>query len=336
MKKDEREWKGKVLTIGFLYLEMEVVCVEFGCHFEVEIEYEFTLSSLEVLQGFSFFLQMGFTLILATFDGLDVGLLEDVIGEDDCDDDDCDEEMSLDYRGVPRKVNLVNARNLTVRGRRNQGNQARGRAFMLGADDAPQDPNIVTEIEGHGFNIDLIPFGHGSLDIIIGMDWLSNYKAEIICHEKVVRIPLPDGNVLTVLGEKPEEKARFLMGVKKQEEIVVVRDFPEVFPDDLSRLPPIREIKFRIELIPGSTPVAKSPYCLAPSKMEELSGQLKELQDKGDEPVIDEATNAKVPFCSTLGLDKIIMDLRDRHLACSANEIHGDGNGEGITMDFVD
>ncbi|GJY39177.1 hypothetical protein Tco_0425541 [Tanacetum coccineum] len=56
---------------------------------------EFTLSSLEVLQGFSFFLQMGFTLILATFDGLDVGLLEDVIGEDDCDDDDYDEEMSL-------------------------------------------------------------------------------------------------------------------------------------------------------------------------------------------------------------------------------------------------
>ncbi|GJX60045.1 reverse transcriptase domain-containing protein [Tanacetum coccineum] len=72
MKKDEREWKGKVLTID-----------------------KFTLSSLEVLQGFSFFLQIGFTLILATFDGLDVGLLEDVIGEDDCDDDDCDEEMSL-------------------------------------------------------------------------------------------------------------------------------------------------------------------------------------------------------------------------------------------------
>ncbi|GJX38054.1 hypothetical protein Tco_0251357 [Tanacetum coccineum] len=68
---------------------------------------------------------------------------------------------------------------------------------------------------------------------------------------------------------------------KKQEEIVVVRDFPEVFPDDLSGLPPIREIEFRIELIPGATPVAKSPYRLAPSEMEELSGQLKELQDKG-------------------------------------------------------
>ncbi|GJW72415.1 putative reverse transcriptase domain-containing protein [Tanacetum coccineum] len=69
------------------------------------------------------------------------------------------------------------------------------------------------EIEGHVFDIDLIPFGHGSFDVIIGMDWLSNYKAEIVCHEKVVRIPLPDGKVLRVVGERPDEKARFLMGV---------------------------------------------------------------------------------------------------------------------------
>ncbi|GJS18386.1 putative reverse transcriptase domain-containing protein [Tanacetum coccineum] len=141
------------------------------------------------------------------------------------------------------------------------------------------------EIEGHVFDIDLIPFRHGSFYIIIGMDWLSNYKAKIICHEKVVRIPLPDGKVLGVVGERPEEKARLLMSSKasdkKQEEIVVVRDFPEVFLDDLSGLPPIREIEFRIELIPGATPVAKSPYRLAPFEMKELYGQLKELQDKG-------------------------------------------------------
>ncbi|GKA14493.1 putative nucleotidyltransferase, ribonuclease H [Tanacetum coccineum] len=141
------------------------------------------------------------------------------------------------------------------------------------------------EIEGHVCNIDLIPFGHGSFDVIIGMDWLSNYKAEIICHEKVVRIPLPNGKVLRVLGERPDAKARLLMSAKasdkKQEEIVVVRDFPEVFPDDLSGLPPLREIEFHIELIPGAVPIAKSPYRLAPSKLEELSGQLKELQDKG-------------------------------------------------------
>ncbi|GJZ45071.1 putative reverse transcriptase domain-containing protein [Tanacetum coccineum] len=109
---------------------------------------------------------------------------------------------------------------------------------------------------------------------LLGMDWLSNYKAEIICHKKVVRIPLPDGKVLRVVGERPDEKARLLMSAKannkKQEEIVVVRDFLEVFPDDLSRLPPIREIKFRIELTPRATPASKSPYCLAPSELEEL------------------------------------------------------------------
>nr|GFA70592.1 putative reverse transcriptase domain-containing protein [Tanacetum cinerariifolium] len=59
------------------------------------------------------------------------------------------------------------------------------------------------------------------------------------------------------------------------------RDFPEVFSDDLSGLPLIQEIKFRIELIPEVVPVAKSPYRLAPFELEELSGQLKELQDKG-------------------------------------------------------
>nr|GEV21005.1 hypothetical protein [Tanacetum cinerariifolium] len=125
-----------------------------------------------------------------------------------------------------------------------------------------------------------------SFDVIIDMDWLSDHKDEIICHEKVVRIPLLDGRVLRVLGEKPKEKMRQLMSVKakkkKQEEIVVVRDFSEVFPDDLSGLLPVLEIEFRIKLIPKAMSVAKSPYRLAPSELEELSGQLKELQDKDD------------------------------------------------------
>ncbi|GJX47301.1 putative reverse transcriptase domain-containing protein [Tanacetum coccineum] len=141
-------------------------------------------------------------------------------------------------------------------GRGNQGNQARGRVFMLGAEEARQDPNIMTgfkyeieiaigqlveidkvikgcklEIEGHVFDIDLIPFRHRSFDVIIGMNWLSNHKAKIICHYKVVRIPLLDGKVLRVLGERPEEEARLLMSAraidKKQEEIVVVKNFPE-------------------------------------------------------------------------------------------------------------
>ncbi|GKB94747.1 hypothetical protein Tco_0980884 [Tanacetum coccineum] len=225
-------------------------------------------------------------------------------------------------KGVPRNVNPVNARNSTVRacyecgstdqvisacprlnrkqgpeenhpnqvdannrgqGRGNQGNQARGRTFMLGAEEARQDPNIMTGIEPSdlGFRYEIEIASGQPVEI----DKLSNYKAEIICHEKVVRIPLPDDKVLRVLGEKPKETVRLLMSAKanekKQEEIVVVIDFPEVFSDDLSRLPPIQEIEFRIELIPGATLVAKSPYRLKPFELEELSGHLKELQDKG-------------------------------------------------------
>ncbi|GKA02987.1 putative reverse transcriptase domain-containing protein [Tanacetum coccineum] len=137
--------------------------------------------------------------------------------------------------------------------RGNNGNQACGRAFMLGAEEIEIASGQLVEInkvirgckleiEGHVFDIDLIPFGHGSFDMIIGMDWLSKYKAEIICHEKVVRIPLHKGKVLRVIGEILKEKVRHLMSAKskeqKQEEIVVVRNFPEVFLDDLSGLPP--------------------------------------------------------------------------------------------------
>ncbi|GKE24625.1 putative reverse transcriptase domain-containing protein, partial [Tanacetum coccineum] len=131
------------------------------------------------------------------------------------------------------------------------------------------------EIKGHEFDINLIPFGSGSFDVIIIIDWLSNHKAEIICHENVVRIPLSDGKVLRVLRERPKEKIRHLVSAKakeqKQEELVVVRDVPEMFLDDLLGLLHSREIKFWIELVLGAIPVVKSPNRLAPSEMEELS-----------------------------------------------------------------
>ncbi|GKB78953.1 reverse transcriptase domain-containing protein [Tanacetum coccineum] len=137
--------------------------------------------------------------------------------------------------------------------RGNNKNHARGRAFMLGAEEARQDPNIMTEPNSLGFSYE-IEIASGQLvqinKVIHGMDWLSKHKAEIVCHEKVVRIPLQKGKVLRVIGERPEEKVRHLMISKakeqKQEEIVVVRNFPEVFPDDLSGLPPAQEIEFRI------------------------------------------------------------------------------------------
>ncbi|GJS44216.1 putative reverse transcriptase domain-containing protein [Tanacetum coccineum] len=64
-------------------------------------------------------------------------------------------------------------------------------------------------------------------------------------------------------------------------DIPMVQDFTDVFPEDLLGLTPQRQVEFRIDLVPGATPVAKSPCRLAPSEMQELSGQLQELQDKG-------------------------------------------------------
>ncbi|GJR29568.1 putative ribonuclease H-like domain-containing protein [Tanacetum coccineum] len=204
----------------------------------------------------------------------------------------------------------------TARGRRNQGNQARGRAFILGAEEARQDPNIVmgTFTLNNHFATTLFDsgadysFASTTFIPLLGIDPSelgSRYKIEIASGQlveidKVIKgckleikghvfdinlISFRHGSFDVIIGERPDEKARLLMSAKasdkKEEEIVVVRDFPEVFLDDLSRLPPLREIKFRIELIHGVVPIAKSPYRLAPSKLEELSGQLKELQDKG-------------------------------------------------------
>ncbi|GJS80517.1 putative reverse transcriptase domain-containing protein [Tanacetum coccineum] len=68
---------------------------------------------------------------------------------------------------------------------------------------------------------------------------------------------------------------------KRLEDIPVVREFPEVFPEDLPGLPPVRQVEFQIDLMPGAAPVARAPYRLAPSEMQELSDQLQELADRG-------------------------------------------------------
>ncbi|GJU63214.1 putative reverse transcriptase domain-containing protein [Tanacetum coccineum] len=79
-----------------------------------------------------------------------------------------------------------------------------------------------------------------------------------------------------------EKDGRQVEGEKKQlEEVPIVQDFPEVFPEDLPGIPPTRQVEFQIDLIPGAAPVARAPYRLAPSEMKELSDQLKELSDKG-------------------------------------------------------
>ncbi|KAI3686970.1 hypothetical protein L1987_80660 [Smallanthus sonchifolius] len=161
------------------------------------------------------------------------------------------------------------------------------------------------ELNDHTFPINLVPMPLGSFDIIIGMDWLSNHHAEAICFEKCIRIPLPSGETLRVFGEKPckglklmscttaqkylrKKYVAFLAHVvqedvkgKSIQDIPIIRDFPEVFLEDLSGLPPVRQVEFRIDLVSGANPVARAPYRLAPSEMQELASQLQELFDKG-------------------------------------------------------
>nr|GEX37151.1 hypothetical protein [Tanacetum cinerariifolium] len=154
------------------------------------------------------------------------------------------------------------------RNTQNNKNQVRGREFNRNAAEALQDPKVMTEIaDGESvevdrvirycklkvrnslFTIDLISFGHGSFDVIVGMDWLSKNKAVIVCHEKI-------------------DEPRICV-------IPVLRDFTDVFPEDLSGLPPQQQVKFHIDLVPGAAPVVEYPYHLAPSEMiDDLFNQL--------------------------------------------------------------
>nr|GEV78473.1 reverse transcriptase domain-containing protein [Tanacetum cinerariifolium] len=102
---------------------------------------------------------------------------------------------------------------------------------------------------GHPFNIDLMPVELGSFDVIIGIDWLANHHAVIICDEKIVRIPYGD-EVLIVQVTKKETKDN--SKEKRLEDVPIVWDFTKVFPEDLPGLPPTRQVEFQIDLVPGS------------------------------------------------------------------------------------
>ncbi|GKA03282.1 putative reverse transcriptase domain-containing protein [Tanacetum coccineum] len=126
---------------------------------------------------------------------------------------------------------------------------------------------------GHPFNIDPMPVELGSFDVIIGMDWLANHHAVIVCDEKIVRILYEDEVLIKEIDDKSNEK--------RLEDVPTVRDFLEVFAEDLPGLPPTRQVEFQIDLVPGAAPVARAPYRLAPTELQELSTQLQEFSSKG-------------------------------------------------------
>nr|GEZ14442.1 putative reverse transcriptase domain-containing protein [Tanacetum cinerariifolium] len=165
--------------------------------------------------------------------------------------------------------------------------------------------DVEIEIDDSVFKIDLIPIVLGAFDNMIAMDWLDRYNANILCSQKLIRVVNPQGQEIIIYGDKRKGefklcsimKARKYMSrgcqaymahvvdmnaeKKSAKDVPVANEFLDVFWKDLSGIPLERQVEFRIDLIPGATPIAKTPYRLAPFEMKELMSQLQELLDKG-------------------------------------------------------
>ncbi|GKV00524.1 hypothetical protein SLEP1_g13198 [Rubroshorea leprosula] len=131
-------------------------------------------------------------------------------------------------------------------------------------------------IDGRQLGASLFVLDISDFDIILGMDWLSKHFAFIDCHRKWARKYLVNGcqGFLVSVTDASSVTSRL-------EDIPVVREFPDVFLEDLPGLPPDREVEFAIDLVPGTGPVSKAPYRMTPAELKELKVQLEELLEKG-------------------------------------------------------
>ncbi|GJR22187.1 putative reverse transcriptase domain-containing protein [Tanacetum coccineum] len=185
-----------------------------------------------------------------------------------------------------------------------------------------------------------MPVELGSFDVIVGMDWLAKNHAIIFYDEKIVRIPFGD-EILIVQGDRSDKKKKSTLSIiscmktqkymekgcqvflaqvtkkedeamsqeKRLEDVLIVQKFPEVFLEDLPGLPPAQQVEFQIDLVPGAAPVARAPYRLAPSEMQELSTQLQELCEKG----------FVMPSSSPWGALVLFVKKKDRSLRMCIN-----------------
>ncbi|XP_021735641.1 probable serine/threonine-protein kinase irlF [Chenopodium quinoa] len=156
------------------------------------------------------------------------------------------------------------------------------------------------------FPSDLIKFNLGDLDVILGMDWLSLYKAKIDCEMQRVKLSDLLGKIVSYrqlgnpkgFGIIPAMKVKKLVNKgcplyfccfqdlsmsesRRMKDVPIVNEFLDVFPEEISGMPPKREVEFTIDLVPGAAPISKAPYRMAPVEMSELKAQLEELLDKG-------------------------------------------------------
>ncbi|GKA95599.1 putative reverse transcriptase domain-containing protein [Tanacetum coccineum] len=163
---------------------------------------------------------------------------------------------------TPRAL-VANQRVVTYFRKKTAGNEARGRAYVLGGGDDNPDFNVITGTFLLNNRYAYILFDSGA-----DRSFVSTTFSALLNIAPTA---------LDVLVKKKEDKSK----EKQLEDVSIIQNFLEVFPEDLPGLPPARQVKFQIDLVLGVAPVAQAPYLLAPSKMQELFAQLQELAEKG-------------------------------------------------------
>jgi hypothetical protein len=142
---------------------------------------------------------------------------------------------------------------------------------------------VSITIRGVDFPSNHILLDSKSIDNILGMDWLSKYDRVIQCAKKAVRLTKKDGNTIKFVATVQADQASTLsqMKVTGLDEILVVQEYPDVFPEELTGMPQDHNIEFLIELLPGTPPISMRPYRMPINELVELKQQLAELQAKG-------------------------------------------------------
>ncbi|KAA3466074.1 Gag protease polyprotein-like protein [Gossypium australe] len=140
-------------------------------------------------------------------------------------------------------------------------------------------------IRGHYFPANLMLLLFDEFDVILGMNWLTTHDVVVNCGRKFIELKCENGDLIRYLRKGYEAYLEFVMNAKETElrieSVPIVCEYPDVFPEELQGLHPVREIEFGIELAPGTTHISIAPYRMAPTKLRELKAQLQELTDKG-------------------------------------------------------
>jgi hypothetical protein len=149
----------------------------------------------------------------------------------------------------------------------------------------PEGENYIKGVE---FNANLIVIDSKGIDVILGIDWMSKQKALMDCAKKAVKLTTGDGQEIEYIVEPlithqgaTNQIQLNQLEFEKNQDVRVVDEYPNVFPEELLGMPPDHDIEFVIELVPRTAPIYKSPYRMSDKQLAKLREQIQELQGKG-------------------------------------------------------